>query len=148
MTNNNKTWNKFKTHTYGMNIEEGRAFSIRFKSEKKSLNILAGSVKLARIWANGIQRHIKLESQLSSEERHHTWLRLQFELADTDNSGVLEPEQAVRFFNSINLDTNQHHIKRGLHTIFHTLYQFFCSIGQIIVIARVQIISYKFIKNS
>ena len=48
---------------------------------------------------------------LTSEEKHHIWLRKKFEIVDSDQSGKLERDELITFFELLNLNTNDAHLK-------------------------------------
>uniref|UniRef100_A0A672I527 Phosphoinositide phospholipase C n=1 Tax=Salarias fasciatus TaxID=181472 RepID=A0A672I527_SALFA len=85
---------------------EGRCFSIMFKSQRKTLDLIASSEEEAKQWVSSLQKVMFNISNLSHQQKTEHWIYSCLRKADKNDDDKLSESEVKRFLRLINIEVD------------------------------------------
>ncbi|CAN9503279.1 unnamed protein product [Ophioblennius macclurei] len=85
---------------------EGRCFSIMFKGQRKTLDLIASSEEEAKQWVNSLQKIMSNIKNLSHQQKTEHWIYTCLRKADKNQDDKLSESDMKRFLRLINIEVD------------------------------------------
>uniref|UniRef100_A0A8C2CWB6 Phosphoinositide phospholipase C n=1 Tax=Cyprinus carpio TaxID=7962 RepID=A0A8C2CWB6_CYPCA len=86
---------------------EGRAFSILFKSQQKSLDLIASSEEEAKKWVGGLEKVISNIKNLTPQKKTEHWIYSCMRKADKNFDNKISQKELKSFLQDINIEVDE-----------------------------------------
>ncbi|XP_052471679.1 1-phosphatidylinositol 4,5-bisphosphate phosphodiesterase delta-1b isoform X1 [Carassius gibelio] len=86
---------------------EGRAFSILFKSQQKSLDLIASSEEEAKKWVDGLEKVISNMKNLNPQKKTEHWIYSCMRKADQNFDNKISQKELKSFLRDINIEVDE-----------------------------------------
>ncbi|XP_053569744.1 1-phosphatidylinositol 4,5-bisphosphate phosphodiesterase delta-1 isoform X2 [Bombina bombina] len=103
-------------HKYAKDLPANRCFSIIFKGQRKSLDLVASTEEEASHWTTGLSKIISNSKAMSQNQKLRHWIHTCLRIADKNKDNKMNLKELKNFLQEVNIHTDDNYAR----TIFQT----------------------------
>ncbi|XP_074013030.1 1-phosphatidylinositol 4,5-bisphosphate phosphodiesterase delta-1 isoform X1 [Numenius arquata] len=96
---------------YAKDVPEYRCFSIIFKDQRKTLDLIASSEDDANHWISGLGKIIAHSNSMNQKEKLQHWIHTCLRKADKNKDNKMSLKELKNFLKEVNIEVDDYHAK-------------------------------------